>query len=134
MLILAMMRNTPGGSPSKAAVGPWPSHDPLVRILSTCVTRMPSLISSMACAAFASFLLLSAGGKAQKTASNGTTVEPCLSIAQAISSNYTQFVPSDALACLQSIPLDVNATVAQIAGLQTLVQFQSDRKPSSSRP
>ncbi|KAK3618254.1 hypothetical protein LTR56_003843 [Elasticomyces elasticus] len=59
--------------------------------------------------------------------SNSTAkLEPCAVLSAAAANGITQFDAGLAMACLQSIPVDVDGDIQEILGLKVLVQFQSD--------
>ncbi|KAK0284967.1 hypothetical protein LTR35_000304 [Friedmanniomyces endolithicus] len=70
---------------------------------------------------------LSSQGRAQNsTAGNVTSgVEPCALISALAAANVTTFEADIAMACLQSVPVDVAGDVDLIDGIKVLFQFQS---------
>ncbi|KAK5714801.1 hypothetical protein LTR17_017048 [Elasticomyces elasticus] len=55
-----------------------------------------------------------------------TTLEPCAQLSIAVAQNTSMLDAGIAVACLQSIPVDVDGDIQEIEGLKVLVQFQSD--------
>jgi len=88
---------------------------------------MKSLAANALRATLACILFISQS-RAQNTTFSNTTasVEPCAQISAAVADGATYLDVSVAMACLQSVPVDVERDVAEIDGLKVLFQFQSD--------
>ncbi|KAK3613789.1 hypothetical protein LTR56_027674 [Elasticomyces elasticus] len=86
------------------------------------------LISSLAICAFAITVgPLSSQGRAQNltTGYNTLTAQPCAQLSATAVQNVTNFVAGIAMACLQSIPVNVSGDVEVINGLTMLLRSQS---------
>ncbi|KAK0357513.1 hypothetical protein LTR02_014489 [Friedmanniomyces endolithicus] len=70
---------------------------------------------------------LSSQGRAQNSNAGNVTsgVEPCALISALAAANVTTFEADIAMACLQSVPVDVAGDVDLIDGIKVLFQFQS---------